>query len=303
MPDRQDIPQRRRLLRTQSAGMAVNGALPSTASIPDPAGRGDAIPLPYRITDPSEQPTGLGCCLSLADAFLTPARFVSGLVRLLAHHLNQPADDYGVDLTRGVDPVEWACTAAHVFACAPPTPNNLAAIEIGPLPAEVANMAKAEEEPEAILTGNFTKVRDLLPGAWTVVINVLQAQQGGRHGDFQSFFQCSFVRPRNGVIKAEPSSAKSQPFGPGDLEVRNLEGFLSAAAPDVDFEGVKRELERLERRGAALITEDSLRNRFRFARRPMDAQAAYDFLQQTFDDNLTNATGAGYCGCAPSYLF
>jgi hypothetical protein len=227
-------------------------------------------PYPYLTTHRSEQPPV--CCFSLADAFITPGRFVSGLVRLLARHLSHPGFE------GKIYPLEWAWSAAHLFACAAPAPNNTRAIEIGPLSAEMTDIFASGETLD--LKASFTKIRDLLPGAWTVVVNASQVIQG-RYGDVQNFFQCGFVRPKNKAIQAEPKSAMS--FGPDDLEVLDLAGFLRATAPDVDLDGVKRQLKWLEDRSKTLITDERLRDHIRFSRTPMGAQSAYEVLQQAFD--------------------
>jgi hypothetical protein len=206
----------------------------------------------------------------LADAFLTPSRFVDGLLRVFARHLAYK--------TVG----DWLASAAFCFTCATPNLDNPHSVDLGPLPAEIYTVARTVHLPG--IKDCFPKMRDLVPGTWTVLINaeLLRPQAPDRpvwgSSICQNFFQCVFVRPRDRVIKADPEMADS--FGADDLDVLDLDGFLRAAAPDVDIGHVNQRLEELEEAGKRFFVGEALQGRPRFSRAPVDAETACRWLKQ-----------------------
>ncbi|KAJ4286646.1 hypothetical protein N0V88_007937 [Collariella sp. IMI 366227] len=214
----------------------------------------------------------------LADAFLTPTRFANGLVRILTSQLS--IEDESV----------WSRAVAHHFTLASSNFSNPSALEINPLPAEIYTLAKRQFSRSDFKQCS-TKMRDLLPGAWTVLIDVGWTRKADREypprtRPFvklpQNFFQVAFVRPREGVtIVADPDAAQS--FGPDDIEVVDLEGFLGATAPGTNLEGLHRQLERFETQGRSMIDDaDAVavaRGR-RLSRTPMEPARACELLRQ-----------------------
>lgn len=214
----------------------------------------------------------------LADAFLTPTRFANGLMRILTSQL--AIEDESV----------WSRSVAHHLTLASSTFSNPSALEINPLPAETYTLAKRQFSRSDFKQCS-TKMRDLLPGTWTVLVDVGWTQNGDIEfsaasrrllGLPQSFFQVAFVRPREGVtIIADPDAA--QAFGPDDIEVVDLEGFLGATAPRVDLEGLHRQLERFEERGRSDIDDAdtvAVARGSRLSRTPMEPARACELLRQ-----------------------
>ncbi|KAK4041832.1 hypothetical protein C8A01DRAFT_34084 [Parachaetomium inaequale] len=200
----------------------------------------------------------------LADAFLTPSRLVGGLVSLLVPW-------------RVKSDISASLSAAHLFACAAPTLDDPSAIEIGPLPAETYTIAKAVAEG---FKGCSAKMRDLLPGTWTVVIN-LDPRPPLQHPDPRVSFQCAFVRPKTRVIKAEENSARS--FGPDDLDILDFEGFLRATDPSADLESLNRQLETILPPDAARTIDGHLQTWPAISQTAMGAQDACKRLNRAFD--------------------
>lgn len=209
----------------------------------------------------------------LGDGFLTPAQFVDGLMQLLANNVDSP-------MVR-----EWNTSAAHCFSYNGLTfDRDTNTASITPLLAETYTASKKAYHSSAY-SGCFTKMRDLVPGTWTVVVRFGELFRTER---FQCFnhFECAFIRPRDGTIKADPYNPTS--FGPDDLEVLDLKGFLQATVPDADMLRVERQLNRLEKRARYLL---SLENGAiqsptgpLFSHTPMDSQTASNLLKKAIDN-------------------
>ncbi|KAL2133277.1 hypothetical protein VTI74DRAFT_2620 [Chaetomium olivicolor] len=219
----------------------------------------------------------------LADAFLTPTKLANGLVRVLARHLVVENETI------------WSQSVSHHFSWAAPTFDDPSALEISTLPAETFAVAKRQYST-SIFKGCFTKMRDLLPGTWTVLVDVdftrhlsprLLANPLLGNTSPQSFFQCAFVRPRNGItIPADPKNPTASEFGPQDLEVLDFEGFLRATAPNANLEGLNRQLAWLEERGLSLLDDDDVVARTRgnrLSRTPMEPARACELLKQAIN--------------------
>jgi hypothetical protein len=206
----------------------------------------------------------------VTDACLTPSRFIDGLLRVFARHL--------AFKTEG----DWLASGAFCFASATPNLGDSCAVDVGPLPAEIYTVASIVHYPG--IRDCFPKMRDLVPGAWTVLVNaeLLRPQPPDRpipgSTVCQNFFQCVFIRPKDKVIKADPEMAES--FDADDLEVLDLDGFLRVAAPDVDIGHVNQRLEEIEETGKRFFVGEALQGRPRFSRAPVDAETACKWLKQ-----------------------
>ncbi|KAK4129824.1 iron reductase domain protein [Parathielavia appendiculata] len=205
----------------------------------------------------------------LADAFLPPERCIEGLFRLLCHHLHYRSEK------------EWLVSAACCFACPNPTANNLFAINVTPLPAEIYTVMKTVYH--GAINNCFPKMRDLVPGTWAVLIHAdlirpVNPNLSRPPRVCQNFFQCAFVRPKHRVIKAEPQMVDS--LVSDDLEVLDLQGFVRAAAPSISREQLNSRVEWLEACGKCHFVGADSDNRPRFSLAPVDAETACGWLRQ-----------------------
>ncbi|KAL2022093.1 hypothetical protein VTK56DRAFT_6137 [Thermocarpiscus australiensis] len=202
----------------------------------------------------------------LADGFLTPIRCVNGLIDLIAELLTREQCQV------------WPVIAALLFASVAPTTSDQSAVEISPKSAE--NLAAVTDTSSGIdyngilqdhCSGRFPEIRDLVPGTWTVLMDVSQSEHHQIWEDY-CIFQCAFVRPKNAIIKAVAEEQSS--FGPEDLEVLDLEGFLRLTDPDSDFQHVERRLQWLDKIASNPGPEPL------FSRTPMDNQTACDIIRR-----------------------
>jgi hypothetical protein len=216
----------------------------------------------------------------LGDAFLTPLRFVDGLIRFLGCTLGSQMRSES----------SWSLPAAYLFPCAAPTLDDDFAVSISPLSAETFTIAKRSYQSSAF-SGCFAKMRDLAPDTWTALVHVTDPTTS-RPGRRINFFQCAFIRSKNGPIKADPSNPT--PFGPDDLEILDLESFLQATAPDADIQKFESRLNLFEELARA---QASFLNYVgpptdpppgpRLLRTRMDGDTAYKLVKQAID-NLPN---------------
>lgn len=199
----------------------------------------------------------------LADGFLTPTRFASGLLGFLGRHQgwqSRPA---------------WSLFLSQVLACAASNFDDAPPAEVSPLPAETYTVSKRSYHNSAF-RDCYTKMRDLVPGTWTVLLYTTDVPDQPPPCNFD--FQLAFIRAKNAVIKANPRD--QTPFGPDDVEVLDLAGFLRAVAPDVDFAALERKLAWLdELRDIDEILNDTP-TRPRLSQTPMDGQTACDLLKE-----------------------
>lgn len=162
----------------------------------------------------------------LGDALLKPERFATGFL-LYLHSL--------------VPFVEWLNPKAQLF-CFSSAPasfavDELTSAEISPILAE--NFAMGAER--------WPRVRDLVPGGWTVIVSleihrnckVTKFHNDCRHPD-SHFIRYAFVRACGQRIVVDLPSRT--PPGPEELEVVGLKEFLKATAPEVDLAVVDRRL-------------------------------------------------------------
>ncbi|KAK3904273.1 hypothetical protein C8A05DRAFT_31954 [Staphylotrichum tortipilum] len=190
----------------------------------------------------------------LADAFLTPSRFVCGLLTLLTSlaisNMNLRA---------------FSMAAAHLFACSPAL-DQPSAVEIGALPAETFTVANLVYHRQ--IKNCSTKIRDLLPGAWTVLVDTKPEPARPRVHGPQRSFQIAFVRPKTKTISADPTNPTS--YRPKDLEVLGLEEFLRATAPDVDIASLDSRLEQVKKFIGKVASEvPTHQGQFSISRQPM----------------------------------
>ncbi len=203
----------------------------------------------------------------LADAFLTPSRFVNGLLTLLT----SIAASYDATLRDSTMPMD----AAHVFAYSPDL-EHPSGVEIRALPAETFAMARMAHSRR--IKDFSTKMRDLLPGAWTVLVDIKReparprVRGQPRPPPPRQYFQIAFVRPKTKTIRADPAG----PTGcrPKDMEILGLEEFLRVTAPEVDLTSLDRRLEEIEKLLAEIASDLNRSEQLSISRRPMDAEAA-----------------------------
>ncbi|KAL2259685.1 hypothetical protein VTK26DRAFT_6540 [Humicola hyalothermophila] len=197
--------------------------------------------------------------MCLTDAFLTPIRFCNGLIDIIAYSLLD-TDGRCFSLAS-----HWHLPG--LFARASPTLNDEGVMEISPLSAESFCYAGQRRR---------SRVEDLLPDTWTVLLCEGDEQKWEESQPPYSVLQCAFVRPKNRTIKVDLESPT--PFRPEDLVVLDMEGFLQATVPDLDIQSLIAldcRLERLEELGKPAPVP---RFPFKFLRAPMDSQTVCQYL-------------------------
>ncbi|KAL2261940.1 hypothetical protein VTK26DRAFT_2948 [Humicola hyalothermophila] len=276
---------RRSMLLTGAASCALNQRiwLPTAENIAPPPPfpavqlvihRQDPLPERYR---PMPRPPEF-FYYYFGDGFLTPVRLVDGLLTFFASALGGGQEQ---NLNR---------SAAHCFSYANTGLTDDSAPTIGPLLAETYKLAKNAFHYSS-RRGCFPKMRDLLPGAWTVVAH-FRVVRNARQVFPVTKIEYAFIRPKNGIIKADPYDRT--PFGPDDLEAVDINGFLQAVAPDADLQQVERKLKRVDEvvewhrllsEGDGSETEDPAAVGPLFeSKRSMDNQAACDLLKRAIDN-------------------
>lgn len=214
--------------------------------------------------------------IQLADAFLTPSRFVNGVLTLLASMASKTEEN--------VRAWTMPTAAAHIFACSPAL-DRPSGVEIGVFPAETYTMAKIVYSRQVKYFS--TKMRDLLPGVWTVLVDTKRGLALPRLTGAppppppQRSFQVAFVRSKTKTIRADPTNPTS--FRPKDLEVLGLDEFLRATAPEVDIACLDRRLEETEKALAELAGQFHRSDQLAISRQPMDPQAACKLLKHVVE--------------------
>ncbi|KAK3335259.1 hypothetical protein B0T19DRAFT_452150 [Cercophora scortea] len=158
----------------------------------------------------------------LGDACLSATRFASGLLNFFRHLL--------ASVSAG-----WGTEVAHDFACSGDGPSSDLKFAVSQLPPETLTIAQAAFRHDSGCAGAFSRMRDLTPGSWTMMIErgcaVVSPTSNYRA---EQTLYCAFVRPKTGVVIRAAGEAVKECV-PGDLEVVDLEGFLGLVAPGADF--------------------------------------------------------------------
>lgn len=159
----------------------------------------------------------------LGDAFLSPVRFVTGLLNVIKGKF-QDLWQGGLNLGELDVPL--------TFACAPYSFKALeSATEMGPIPAEAFARAKQEYHSSRGATSTVP-IRDLDPEGWTAVLvhTATRVTEAGRR-QFQlptdRRFQLALVRSKDRPVPLRDSTINAD-----ELEIVDLEGFLELTAPE-----------------------------------------------------------------------
>ncbi|KPM39230.1 hypothetical protein AK830_g7357 [Neonectria ditissima] len=170
----------------------------------------------------------------LGDAALSPARAILGFFEYIVTQILGSSRYNGT----GLD-------TAHCFSCGPSALGNADSLEISPLPAEVYTVAKAGYHSSAF-SGVYSKMRDLIPGTWTVVVSESRSTAFADHiRTTQLQFKYAFVRPKVS-IQVDPEHWRGADIESSEIDVVDLEGFLRLAVPDVDTSKLKFHFDNVE---------------------------------------------------------
>ncbi|KAK7425042.1 hypothetical protein QQZ08_008318 [Neonectria magnoliae] len=180
----------------------------------------------------------------LGDAALSPVRVVIGLFQYIASLILERRSYHGTGLN-----------SAHTFSCGPSALENADSLEISPLPAETYKVGKASYHSSAF-SGLYSKMRDLVPGAWTVVVSESRSTDytnNARTTHLQ--LRYAFVHPKV-PIQVDPEHWRGSNIEPSEIEVADLQGFLRMTAPDVDMSKVAHHFDHLEMAIAQAMREE-----------------------------------------------
>lgn len=157
----------------------------------------------------------------LGDAFLSPVRFVTGLLNVIKGKF-QDSWQGGTNLG-GLD-------VPLTFACAPSSLKALeAATEVSPIPAEAFARTKQEFHFSRVATSTVP-IRDLDPEGWTAVLvhtATLEIEAGRRQLPTNRRFQLALARSKD-----RPVPLRGTTISPDELEIVDLMGFLELTAPE-----------------------------------------------------------------------
>ncbi|KAM0421383.1 hypothetical protein ACHAPT_010918 [Fusarium lateritium] len=172
----------------------------------------------------------------LGDSAIIPERFITGLFQYLASQVLCSLSYNGTGLQ-----------CAHCFACGASTLGETKSVEIEPLPAEVYTIAKGSYH-SSLYKGIPSKLRDLTPNGWTVIVSKTSNTQFG--GDdspttTRMRFKYAFVRSK-AEIKVDPDRWRGSDIQPDEIEVVDMEGFLGKSAPGIDTSKLAPHLSHLE---------------------------------------------------------
>ncbi|KAF4458745.1 hypothetical protein FALBO_14511 [Fusarium albosuccineum] len=181
----------------------------------------------------------------LGDAALSPVKFVVGLFQYLASRVSGSLSYNGT----GLD-------VAHCFSCGSSALGDDASLEMSPLPAEVHRIGK-ESYHSSSSDGLYSKMRDLTPGAWTVVVSEYRDKDIDMRScrKTQLHFKYAFVRSK-ATIQVDPENWRGSDISPSEIEAVDLQGFLSQAAPGVDTSKLAHQFNKLDE-AVALATNES----------------------------------------------
>ncbi|KAG4430511.1 hypothetical protein IFR05_013997 [Cadophora sp. M221] len=155
----------------------------------------------------------------VADGLLKPERFAAGFMIFL-HSLDPTFQNYSYN------------PLAHLFA-------------FSTAPSSLSDDPLTTAEISPILAENFTidydgwpRMRDLVPGGWTVIVSLDQHFKTTTRD--LHYIRYAFVRSRREVIEVE--SAVLAPRRLDELEVVGLKEFLACTAPGIDLSLIDRRL-------------------------------------------------------------
>jgi hypothetical protein len=155
----------------------------------------------------------------LGDAFLTPIRFVTGLLRIIKGRFQDPEQ---AGMLRGEIDVPLA------FACAPSSLKTFAtSTEVSPIPAEAYRRSKREYHSSERTPR--IPVRDLHPEGWTAVMVHTATKDRGTFAQVKdkARFRVALVRSKDRLVPVRDLKDR-----PCELEVVDLKGFLELTAPE-----------------------------------------------------------------------
>ncbi|KAL1848166.1 hypothetical protein Daus18300_013680 [Diaporthe australafricana] len=146
----------------------------------------------------------------LGDAFLTPGRFVTGLLNIIKGRFQDP---------HRAGPLKGELDVPLAFASAPPSLKTFAtSTEVSPVPAEAFVRCKGNYHSNKELT---VPIRDLDPEGWTaVVVHTATMYKKTR-------FRVALVRSKHRPVPI--SFFRGEPC---ELEVVDLKGFVELTAPE-----------------------------------------------------------------------
>lgn len=154
----------------------------------------------------------------LGDAFLTPVRFVTGILNVIKGRFKDPRGTWRGQLDI---PQNFACGSSTLGTFT-------SSIEVSPIPSEAFTYAKWEYDsrPRRAPTG---WMRDLQPEAWTAVLVHTAARDPhrGRQVPGSARFRVALVRSKD-----RPVPLRRSIIDPDELEVVGLKGFLELTAPE-----------------------------------------------------------------------
>lgn len=156
----------------------------------------------------------------LGDAFLSPIRFVTGLLNVIRGRFQEP---------RQAGMMQGGLSVPPTFACAPSSLKALkASTEVSPIPAEA--FARGKKDYRADFGPKSTiPIRDLDSEGWTAVV-VHTATMNHQTFDQEAAktrFRVALVRSRGGPVPLMFGT-----ISPAKLEVVDLKGFLELTAPE-----------------------------------------------------------------------
>lgn len=156
----------------------------------------------------------------LGDAFLTPVRFVTGLLNVIKGRSKEP---------RQAGTGKGQLDVPLNIACASPTLRSFtSSIEVSPIPSEAFLCAKSEyySSPRKGPTGS---IRDLHPKGWTAILvhTAPMDPQTLHQVPGSARFRVALVRSKD-----RPVPLRGSTIDPDELEVVDLKGFLELAAPE-----------------------------------------------------------------------
>lgn len=177
----------------------------------------------------------------LGDAALSPVRIVNSLFQFLATMVRLLPARHGSGLN-----------VASVFACGSSELGGGEPTEIAPIPAEIHTIAKVRYHTN-IFQGLQSKMRDLIPGTWTILVSRLGDTDWGdrdaapdRLTVTELQFKYAFVKARE-AIQVDPKNWRGNDIQPSEIDVVGMDGFLRQTAPEVDTNQLAHHFNELER--------------------------------------------------------
>lgn len=156
----------------------------------------------------------------LGDAFLTPVRFVTGLLNLVKGRFKEP---------RQTGTGKGQLDVPLNFACAPSTLKSFtSSVEVSPIPSEAFLYARSKYYLYR-RNGPTGSTRDLHPRGWTAVLvhTAPMDPQTLRQVPGSARFRVVLVRSKGRSVSLRHSN-----IDPDELEVVDLRGFLELTAPE-----------------------------------------------------------------------